>query len=346
MDVSVILVCRNEARHMREVLNSMLAQRTEQLSVEFLVADGMSEDGTRDIIREYATRDARIRLIDNPGHIVSTGLNAAIAAARGEVIIRMDAHTEFDPSYVTSCLTQLHLTGADNVGGPARTKATTRMARAIAAAYHSPFSTGGASFHNVDFEGWVDTVTYGCWHREVFQRIGLFDEQLVRNQDDEFNLRLVRAGGTIWQSPEIISWYQPRSSLSKLFQQYFQYGFWKVAVIRKHRLPASWRHLVPCAFILVHVLLCSLLLAGLGTGSHALTLYSGLSWAAVLAAYTLGVLLFSIHTARTAGWDLLMYLPAVFATFHFSYGLGFMAGLVSAPGKSSSPGNLFTQLSR
>jgi succinoglycan biosynthesis protein ExoA len=194
-------------------------------------------------------------VIDNPGRIVSTGLNSAIKAARGEIVVRMDAHTEYAPDYVQQCVAVLQETGADNVGGPARTRAETYLEKAVAAAYHSRFAVGGARFHDVNYEGWVDTVTYGCWRREAFDRFGYFDEELVRNQDDEHNLRIIRDGGKIWQSPKIRSWYRPRGSLSALFKQYMQYGYWKVRVIQKHKLPASWRHLVPGAFVLALLVL-------------------------------------------------------------------------------------------
>src|SRR5262249_25260654 len=124
------------------------------------------------------------------------------------------------------------------------------VSRAIAAAFRSPFSAGGANSHDPRHEGPVDSVYLGCWRRDVFSRVGLFDEELVRNQDDEWNLRLIRSGGTIWQSPRIRSWYRPRASLAALFQQYRQYGYWKVRVIQKHRRPASPRHLVPVLFLL------------------------------------------------------------------------------------------------
>jgi GT2 family glycosyltransferase len=195
-----------------------------------------------------------VRTIDNPRRVVSPGLNAAIRAARGAIVIRMDAHTSYAPDYCRRCVAELERTGADNVGGPARTRTQGTRARAFAAAYHSPFSTG-ARFHDENYEGWIDTVPYGCWRKETLERLGLFDETLVRNQDDELNLRLIRAGGKIWQSPDIVSWYSPRATLTALFLQYFQYGFWKAAVVRKHRLPGSWRHLVPVAFVLTHILL-------------------------------------------------------------------------------------------
>src|SRR4029453_11974231 len=132
----------------------------------------------------------------------------------------------------------LRETDADNVGGPAHTKGIGYLQSAICAAYHSPFAVGGARFHQVDYEGDVDTVTYGCWPRKVFDQIGFFDEEFIRNQDDEFNLRLTRMGGKLWQSPRIKSWYRPRNSLRSLFRQYMQYGYWKVRVIQKHKIPA------------------------------------------------------------------------------------------------------------
>src|SRR3954469_3177906 len=206
--VSIVVACRNEKDHIREFLDSVLAQNFHGLMWEAIIADGVSEDGTRAVLAEYCAHQPQFRVIDNPGRIVSSGLNAAIRAARGEIIIRMDAHTRYAPDYCVLCLETLESKGADNVGGPARTNATGIHARAVAAAYHSPFCTG-ARFHDVNYEGWVDTVTYGCWRKSTFDRIGLFDENLVRNQDDELNLRLIRAGGKIWQNPRIMSWYSP-----------------------------------------------------------------------------------------------------------------------------------------
>src|SRR3990172_3535326 len=248
--VSIIVPCRNERDQIEACLRSILGQDPPPGGFEIIVADGMSDDGSRDILRRLADEEPRLHIVDNPGRIVSAGLNAAVQAAQGKIIVRMDAHTEYSTDYVRECVAILKETGADNVGGAARTKATSYVQSAICAAYHSPFSVGGARFHNVEYEGYLDTVTYGCWPRRVFDRIGLFDEELVRNQDDEFNLRLTRAGGKIWQSPRIKSWYSPRGSLRALFQQYMQYGYWKVRVIQKHRLPASMRHVVPGGFLL------------------------------------------------------------------------------------------------
>jgi hypothetical protein len=194
------------------------------------------------------------------------------------------------------------------------------MQRAVAAAYHSRFASGGARFHDSAYEGPVDTVPYGCWRKNTLERTGLFDESLVRNQDDELNLRIIRNDGRVWQSPRIRSWYWPRESLGALFAQYFQYGFWKVAVIRKHRRPASWRHLAPGFCVLLTIALAA---ASLFWRWPITVLF------ALVAAYFIATVWASISAAHRDGWDLLPALPAVFAVYHAAYGLGFLAGMAA-----------------
>lgn len=323
IQVTVITPCRNEAGHIRAFLTCLARQKTDGLTCEFIIADGMSSDGTREILACEGRRIPVLRVIDNPRRIVSTGLNEAIGQARGEVIVRMDVHSEYADDYVLACVTALIETGADNVGGAMRNVAKTYWGRAIAAAFHSPFSSGGAHFHRDDHEGWVDTVPYGCWRKETLQRLGLFDESMVRNQDDELNLRLTRAGGRIWQSSQIVLWYRPRTSLRSLFRQYFQYGFWKVQVIRKHRIPASWRHLAPGAFV-CWLLLAPCLAASLSHSNFGRVLAG--CWCLSLAAYFGTCIAASVITARKRGLELLVALPPVFITYHFAYGIGFLAG--------------------
>jgi succinoglycan biosynthesis protein ExoA len=325
--VTVVAACRNERRHIRSFVENLRKQETGQLSWEAVIADGMSDDGTREIVAELTAGDPHIRVIDNPRRIVSTGLNEAIRSARGELILRMDAHTDYAPDYILRCVETMQRTGADNVGGPARTRSTGLWGRAIAAAYHSRFACGGAGFHDTTFEGYVDTVPYGCWRRDTLLRLGLFDEGLVRNQDDELNLRLIRAGGRVFQSPAIVSWYHPRSTVSALFRQYSQYGFWKVAVIRKHRLPASVRHLVPGAFVAAHVVLALGCIVTLLAQKVAWAYALGLLWLALTTVYALAALAASVVVAQRAGRELLLPLPVVFAAYHFAYGFGFLAGL-------------------
>ncbi len=347
--VSVVVACRNESRHIQKFLDSLLAQDMPAIAWEAIIADGMSDDGTRGILQEYQSRNPRLIVVDNPGRIVSTGLNAAIRASRGDVIIRMDAHTYYASDYCRRSAELLEKTGADNVGGPARTQATGARGQAFAGAFHSPFSTGGAKFHDETYEGWVDTVPYGCWRKSTLLRIGLFDETLVRNQDDELNLRITRAGGKIWQSPTLLSWYSPRPTLSGLFRQYFQYGFWKVAVIRKHRLPGSWRHVVPIGFVLANAILLALMVAGWGMRARSWFTVAGFAWLTLISAYSVAILAASLLVARRNGWSTLPFLPGVFATYHFSYGLGFLAGIrwyFKSPAPVASLDSMYTRLSR
>ncbi|MDE3066471.1 MAG: glycosyltransferase family 2 protein [Verrucomicrobiota bacterium] len=335
--VSIVLPCRNEQGYIQDCLQSILHQEPPDGGLEILVADGMSTDGTREYLEQMAGEHPQVRVLDNPGRIVSTGLNAAIRAARGDVILRMDAHTIYAPDYVRQCLSVLRETGADNVGGPMRTTAATFMERAIRAVFHSAYAVGGARSHRAGYEGCVDTVIYGCWKKEVFECIGCFDEELVRNQDDEHNFRLTRAGGKIYQSARIRSWYHVRGSLKALFRQYMQYGYWKVLVIRKHRVPASWRHLVPGAFVGG---LCLLAVVGV-FWFPALWMALGLA-----ALYAAAALVLSVAIAARAQWRLFPVLPAVLACFHFGYGYGFLRGILDFVVLNNAPEAKFVQLTR
>ena len=318
--VSVIMPVRNEAPTITGCIESILNQEYPREAMEIIVADGLSDDDTRERILEIAHRDPRIHVISNPGRIASTGLNCAIAVSRGDIIVRMDAHAEYAHDYIRQCVRVLHETGAENVGGPWNARGRTYMQKAIALAFHSPFSSGGASSHAVDYSGKVDSVYLGCWQKSTLTRLGGFDEELVRNQDDELNLRITRSGGTVVQDASIRSWYYPRSSLLGLFRQYLQYGYWKVRVIQKHRIPASYRHLVPSVFLLAVMILgvCAIFF---GAGRAGLM--------EVLALYVLLVLLASLVTCRRPrAMVYLPVLPFVFMTFHVGYGYGFLRGVL------------------
>jgi glycosyltransferase involved in cell wall biosynthesis len=335
--VSVIVPCRNEVASIETCVCSILAQKQPDGDFEVLIADGMSDDGTRDVLARLAHESHRLRLIDNEQRIVSTGLNAAIRAARGKVIIRMDAHTQYASDYIWQCLETLRNTKADNVGGPWLARGKRYVSRAIAATFHSPFVMGGARSHDPHFEGPVDSVYLGCWRREVFDRIGLFDEELVRNQDDELNLRLTRAGGKIWQSPHIRSWYEPRSSLRGLAKQYQQYGYWKVLVIRKHQQPASLRHLVPGGFVFALLVLPVLAM---------LWPVIAWCWLGMIALYSVLICTVAGVTAAQYGWSLYPLLPIVAAFYHVSYGCGFLRGLLDFVILKRSPRASYRELSR
>ena len=351
MNISVIIPCRNEERHISPMLEAVLNQELEpDWDLEIIVADGLSSDGTRTILHYYESVHPNIRIIDNPGRIVSSGLNEAIKSCKGEIIIRLDAHTTYAKDYLRQCVNVLETSAADNVGGPWIAEGQGLVGKAIAAGFQSRFCMGGGKAHDSHYEGEVDTVYLGCWPRSVFNKIGLFDPELIRNQDDELNFRLRRSGGRIWQSPCIQSVYVPRSSFLALFKQYLQYGFWKVAVIRKHRAPASWRHVVPAVFVgSVAVMLCLITLTLL-FGNENLAKLIGAVFALEMAAYIVSCLAAAGMFMRRLSLSVLTLLPLVFVTCHGAYGLGFLEGMLAAAVPKLRPGlwkkRLFTELTR
>lgn len=341
--ISIIVPCRNERAYVDAFLDSVFAQQLEPGdTLQLVVADGASDDGTRERLFERAAADRRLIVIDNPGRIVSTGLNRAVARAEGEVIVRMDVHTVYAEDYVRQCVRVLETTGATCVGGPWMPQASAGRARAIgraiARAFASGFGSGGAASRRADFEGEVDTVYLGAWRRAELLRLGGFDEALVRNQDDELNLRIRRSGGRVWQSPTIRSWYTPRASFTALARQFWQYGYWKLAVIRKHRLPASARHLMPFGFIALAALLAVWGLAWRPAWSALAALI------AVYAGMALGSAARLAPPWREPGqW---LAIGWAYACMHFSYGLGFARGIWDAWRGRFGQGEGSTRLTR
>jgi succinoglycan biosynthesis protein ExoA len=329
--VSIIVPCRNEIRHIRAFLASALRQDLGGMEMEILIADGMSDDGTRQALEEFAEKFPAIRILDNPEQIVSTGLNRAIRKAQGEIIVRMDAHTTYAPNYIRSCVEVLNETGADNVGGPALTRAEGYVAQAIALAFHTPFASGGAKFRDTRYTGPVDTVMYGCWRKSTLERIGLFDEELVRSQDYELNARLISLGRTLWQSPKIIYWYHPRTTFFGLFRQYFQYGFWKVAALRKNGRQGSWRNLVPGSCLLAGIILP---LCAAAANFGGLMWWRNIflaDWFALTSLYLTASFASAFLIAKRKGWRYLPCMPVVFAVYHLSYALGFILAFLVRP---------------
>ncbi len=319
--VSLVVPCRNECDHIEAFCADALAQHLpDGWQLQLIVADGGSDDGTLERLQTLAQLEPRLMLVDNPQRIVSTGLNRAIAAAGGAVIVRMDVHTRYAADYVAQCLHALERSGADNVGGPWRAEGRDGWPGAIAAAFQSRWVAGGARSRSLVYEGEVDTVYLGCWPRATFERFGGFDEALVRNQDDEHNLRIVLGGGRIWQSPAIRSVYSPRDSLAALWRQWLQYGYWKPFVMKKHGQAAAWRHRVPGLFV------AALALAGLlgvvGVSAAPLLALLGL-YALVLAGLSLAV-------ASASSWALLWRLPLVVAAQQIGYGVGTLIGVWDA----------------
>lgn len=347
MLVSVITPCRCEGPFIDRFVAQVASQRLPPgVELELLVAEGRSSDDTYARLTALAAERPWLRVLDNPRGSTPAGLNIAIRHARGDYLVRMDVHTDYAEDYVAECLAALEQTGADNVGGPWVARGEGRRGRAIARAFQSKWSTGGGRAHDPDYEGWVDTVYLGCWPRCAFERFGLFDESLTRGQDSEFNYRIWRKGGRVWQTPRIRSWYQPRRSLSALFRQYAQWGYWKVAILKKHRAPASHRQLAPALCLLALLASLPVMLIepwAVAPVAAAVALYA-LANLAVAAA-----VMRAEEEPRGSIFEMVvqtLLLAIVFPVFHFGYGYGYLRGLVDFLALRRTPRPGFERLTR
>lgn len=319
-EVTIIMPVHNEEEFIERSLGMVLAQDYPAEQIEILVADGRSTDGTRAIVERLQIKHRNLYLIDNPGQIVPTGLNVAIPQARGDIIIRVDGHCEIAPDYVRRCVEHLQNGGVDGVGGAIETVGRTPVAQTIALAMSSSFGVGGSAFRTTrEATLLTDTVPFAAYTREILQKAGPYDEELVRNQDDEFNYRLRKLGAKILLAADVESCYYSRSTVPSLWRQYYQYGYWKVRVLQKHPQQMQLRQFVPPAFVT----------ALLGSALLALILgWAGWLFGLVAGPYLLANLLASIRLARREGWRHLVLLPLVFTILHVSYGLGFLVGLL------------------
>jgi len=317
--VSIIVAMRNEEEFIERCLDSLATQDYPHELLEVLVIDGRSSDRSREIVSAVRERVPHLQLLDNEKRVSPTAFNIGIRETRGDVVTIISAHCYLAPDYVSRCVEYLHHTGADCVGGPIETVGENSTARAIALAMSSPFGVGDAFFRYSEQEQYVDTLAFGAYRRDVFERVGLFDEELVGSEDDEFNYRLRSQGGKLFLTPAIRSFYYGRSSLRDLCSQYFSYGLGKVRVMRRHPGQIRLRHLIPSLFVL-----------GLFV-SAALGLLS--PWFALLfgvfaGCYLLASLLVALRIASKEGWRYLPLLLLAFACLHLSYGTGFLVGVV------------------
>ncbi|WP_160164457.1 glycosyltransferase family 2 protein [Pedosphaera parvula] len=320
--VSIIMPVFNEERYIGGILDAVLKQDYPSERMEIIVADGASTDQTRDIIVSFQRGHGNLRLIYNPDRIVSTGLNRAIGCARGEIIVRLDGHCEYPKDYLRRVVLLRERLGADSVGGTLVPIGSGYIQSAIGAAYYSPVGIGGTALKAVDGVETVrevDAVHGGCWRVERLRKVGGFDEEMVRNQDDELSFRLRKASGRIYQCTSIKVKYHVRDSFKKLFMQFAQYGYWKVRVVKKHPKQASARHFVPALFVLF-ITGCAL--------AAPFTLYAlyGLSGGLGIYLSVLGVVSF----LQTASKDRKLWPGIVLAlcSMHFGYGGGFVLGWV------------------
>jgi len=324
--ISVVAPVRNEGANVDHFVSDLAAQDFRG-ELEVLVADGNSSDDSAERLRAAAwAAGLNLRIVDNPAGWVSQGLNACIKHARGDLIVRLDCHSRYPADYLRRCAELSEQTGAWNVGGRLVPTGTTPMERAVACAMDSPF--GGIGWTRAAASGPVttDTVTFGAFRPEAFEHVGLFDETLVRNQDDEFNLRLRRAGGQIMLDPEITVMYRPRGSIGRVWSQYYEYGLWKVPVMLKHRRVLTMRSMAPLAFLLATVLLFAVA-ARFPFARRLLVLQWSLYGAAGVA--------FAARSVSEHGesWDLMPRVLAAFPAFHLGHGSGQAVGWLRALGR-------------
>lgn len=335
--VTVLVPIRNEQAYIARCLNSILRSDYPADRFSVVVIDGDSDDGTREIIRQFAAEHDRVSLILNPQRSVPFALNYGLRGSDSDIVIRVDGHAEVAEDFVrknVECL--LSRPECWSCGGAIHSVGETTVGRIIAACMSHPAGVGNARFRLGGFDGYVDTVAFGAYWRWVFDRIGYFDEELVCNQDDEFNARIIRNNGRIYLSREIHSSYFPRASLIKLFRQYFRYGFWRIRTIQKHGRPATFRQTVPLIFVTT---LLSLMFASLFFGTAQTLLAISLSmYAVVLMSGTVSVML---KEGVLSG----LLAPVVFGILHFSYGFGCLAGIAARCFQSALKSNPVTPTS-
>ena len=316
--VSVVIPCRNEENHIGKCIQSIIDQSYGIDNIEALVCDGCSNDKTQDIIKEYNIKYPQIKLVINEKKVAPTAMNLGIKASEGEIIVIFGAHAYMDKDYIKICVEKLKSADIACVGGRIINISENSMAEAISFSMGSPFGVGNALFRFSEKEQLVDTVAFGAYRRSIFNTIGYFDEELVRNQDDELNFRVAKSGNKILLAPDIISHYYTRGSFGKLWTQYFQYGFWKVRVIQKHKKPAALRHLIPLIFVI------SLILGTVVSPFSKIARYLFLT---EIILYLSGAIIFSLKASKAK----IKYVPRMIIAFlilHLSYGIGFLEGLI------------------
>ncbi len=320
--VSIIIPCRNEERFIDKCLGSIVANDYSKNEIEVLIIDGMSDDNTREVITEYLKKYSYIKLFNNKKRIVSSALNKGIQKSKGNIIIIMGVHIRYSKDYISKCVKYLQENDAEIIGGICITlpENNSLVAKAIAFALAHPFGVGNSYFRiGLNKPQYVDTVPFGCYKREIFNKIGLFDEDLVRNQDDELNARLRKSGGKILLFPDIVSYYYARGSLKKLWRMYFQYGYFKPLAVKKIGYIFTIRQLVP------GILVGALIILSIFS-----IFFKVFFWVffCLLGFYIITNFGFSLKISFKEGFKFFFILPFCFAAMHFSYGIGYLKGII------------------
>lgn len=324
--VSIVIPCLNEENFIAKCLDSLITNDYPKTHTEIIIVDGISKDKTRETVEQYKLKHSFIRLVDNPKVTAPSAMNIGINNARGSVIMIMGAHAVYEKNYITNCVKYLDEYKADNVGGAIMTlpKTDSYFSKPIVIALSHKFGIGGSTFRTISKEPrWVDTVFGGCYRKEVFDKIGLFNEHLSSSQDIELNIRLKKSGGKILLHPEIISYYYTRSDLRSFCKNNFRNGMWTTYPLKfVAHMPVSIRHFIPLAFVLG--LISSVLFALLSD-------YFLYLFLAIIGSYVLVNGYFSIKIALVEkNIKYLFIMPFIFATLHIVYGLGSLCGILKA----------------
>lgn len=318
IEVSVIVPILNEENYISEFLDSIVKQDYDKSKMEVILVDGVSTDNTRKIILDYCKKYDFIYAFTNKKRNIPVALNIGISKSKGSYIVRMDAHTYYYPDYISQCMNIIKSTGYQNVGGPTVVGHKSYIQKIISAAHYSPFALGGGKQHNIGYEGLTDTVSFGVFNRDYILSLGMYDENIQFAEDDDLNFRIKENGGSVFISPKIKFIYYPRNSFKSLFIQYFKYGLWKVAVIKKHKRPARLSHLVPVFFVLFLIIF------------PVLSLFSNIAsfvFSTVVSIYLFLCALFSFKNKKLDIVTDKLILIFTHFVLHISYGLGFLYGI-------------------
>jgi succinoglycan biosynthesis protein ExoA len=324
--VSIIIPCYNEQNTIRLLLEAIYQQSYPRPDMEVIIADGLSEDGTRGEIANFRELhpDLEIRLVDNPRRIIPAALNKGLDVATGQYIVRLDAHSVPARDYIERCVADLECRKGENVGGvwDIRPGGNGWIARSIAVAASHPLGVGDASYRYTMKAGPADTVPFGAFRREIFEQVGRFNENLLTNEDYEFNVRIRQSGGKIWLNPAIRSTYFARPDLGSLARQYWRYGYWKLRMLRSYPATVRWRQFLPPLFI---VTLFGLSI--LAIFSKIMSIILGL----VIICYVMVILFGSIFMAwKNKSVSQLVGIPLAVATMHICWGSGFLWSMITS----------------
>ena len=322
ISLTIIMPCFNERRYIAKSIDTLLDEHY-QKNCELIIAEGMSNDGTREIIQSYINRGFPIRLLENKRKIQTYALNLGISEARGDIIIRADAHCLYPPGYIKKCVDLLETTKAANVGGVMAPQGSKPLQKAIALAMQHPLGVGDARFHLGKYSGYVDTVYLGTFRKTLFDEIGLYDTNCRTNEDAELNLRILKAGKKIFLDSSIEVTYYPRETFKGLFSQYFNYGKGRCYTTLKHKKMTSWRQFAPIALVL--------------------TLISSVTTSFFIPIFTLAPIAYAGAALLTSliSWpkkkinlNIRLLLALAFMIMHISWGLGFLVELISPRNKT------------